>query len=152
MATAPRLAVGVFKEQARGPGVRKWPSGIGMLPILAFPLFRTIPLTLHAPSHSRLPGELNSPAHPRLWANLASSGGKRDPGPRAGGRDGTRCSVVLFPANIALVPASGPPGPPAPLLTTSRAAPAVLTFDPRGFKIDWSVAAAIVSKWDLGGL
>lgn len=116
MATAPRRAVRVFKEQARATPRRLKAAfrdiAVSPSPLLPQPLPPPSPSSGHQVS---LASKVNlTPQRvPGSRAGPASGGGERDSGPRAGGRDGTRCSVVLSPANIALVPASGPLGPPA---------------------------------------
>lgn len=151
MATAPRRAVGVFKEQARTtpasesglPGYRCRPFGLLPLPPpplpVPFPLFRP-------PSPSGLPGELNFPERSGSlgWSRCNRWGaGSRAPGGREG-RDAVQC--CSFPRQYCTRPGLRPSRPPGPSLTPSGAAPALLALDPDR-SIDWSVAAAIVSKW-----
>lgn len=102
-------------KRAQRPGVGKRPLGAPRSPLLPSPLPLTVPFTEHR-ALIPWPASKVNPAPQRAlgpWAWRAKGGGERDSGPRAGGRDGTRCSVVLSPANIALVPASGLLGPPA---------------------------------------
>lgn len=115
MAIAPRLSVSVFKEQARALLQRRkvaFPNTGGTPSLLTLSLSPS-PLPFWAPrlgctsKVTPIPQSVPSPWAPK--AQVVRSG---IPGPRAGGRDGTRCSVVLSSANIALVPASGPLGPP----------------------------------------
>lgn len=116
MATDPRAARWEYlkSKRAQRSGVGKRPSGIPRSTLLPSPLPLVAPFTLfRRPSLSGIRGEPGSPARPR--SSCRSAFERRGAGPRApGGREGRDAvQCCSFPANIALVPASGPSGPPA---------------------------------------
>lgn len=145
MATAPRRALRVFKEQARATaGCRKAAFRATAISPPATPPLSPPPSSRR--QVSGLQGGPNSPEQPRFWGWSGCrrcGAGSRAPGGREG-RDAVQC--CSFPRQYCTRPGLRPPRPPGLPLAPSGPAPAFLALDPDDLR-DWSVAAATVSKW-----
>ncbi|XP_031822571.1 uncharacterized protein LOC116423341 [Sarcophilus harrisii] len=114
MATAPRRTARVFKGEARSTPGRRRIAAREALRLASSSSSRPLHAPICSSTWSRQPKlDVSSPLLilPSIWLCSARLRGSGDPGPRAGGRDGTRCSVVLSPP---ILHSSRPPAPPAP--------------------------------------